>query len=162
MGLYLFPSPYPCRGRKSTMFTSREKGARGETGECWFQHGDHPGKPAEAACWFNGELLVRELEAIGKKRLAKKCFSNLSARGAGRFGKQLLCLAKELRQHYWGLPPSKQPAISERVSFFSKKNKSWIRQPYTTSPGHVVEILEKSGNWYRKASALGSGVVAWY
>lgn len=164
MGLDLYPSPYPCRGKRPTLLGSKKIDARDyEATECAFRDGDHPTEPCEAHCWFKGEILVRELEAINERKLAKRCFADMSARKAGKFGKKLLDLAWKLRERYRGMPPfDKPPCFTERVSFFDEKNGVWTLRPYTTTLERVVDILEKGGRWYRKASSLGSGVVAWH
>jgi hypothetical protein len=135
---------------------------RDGNGECWFKDSDHPNNLTEAYCWLKGELLVRELEAIGEKRLAKRCFDNLSARQAGRFGRKLDRLAAKLREESRVRPFGSRRSFSERVSFYDEKSREWTLRPYSTTLERVVEILEKGGRWYRRASALGSGVVAWY
>jgi hypothetical protein len=161
MGLDLYPSPYPCKGKRPSLLSSKRKEVRDEDAECWFKDGDHPTNLLEAYCWFKGELLVRELEAIGENKMAKRCFSDLSARKAGKFGRHLLELAGKLRERYRGTPFEK-PCFSERVSFYDEKSGQWTLRPYTTTLERVVEILEKGGRWYRKASSLGSGVAAWH
>jgi hypothetical protein len=104
--------------------------------------------------------LARELEAIGEKKMAKRCFETMSVDEADEFGQRILDLAEEFQNRYRDVPIEKRPAISEWVSFYDEDSKDWILKPYNTTIERVVDVLEKGGCWFKKVSSLGSGVAA--
>jgi hypothetical protein len=159
MELDLISKTYPCRSQGVAVLNSRGGIHYGPVDGC-FVDTDRPRGFLGAYCWFNGESLARELEAIGEKKMAKRCCETMSTDEAKEFGQRLLDLAEEFQGRYREVPAEKRPRISEWVSFYDEESKDWILKPYNTTIERVVDQLEKGGSWFQKVSTLGSGVAA--
>jgi len=155
MGLNNYPHPYPCKKLGIVVFTEEEKIDCDRTIECPFRNDDTLTGIFGTSCWYRGNTLSRELQAIGMDDLASDCYRDMNSAETSRFANKLGRLADMLEKRSDDIMGAGWNGTVDLTT-------DGIHWDTYSSKSEVISAIRTGALWYGKVSGIGCGVKTWY